>query len=141
MSRNIKYLVCHCTATPHNTTIDSIKRYWKTALKWKAVGYHKIIKPDGTIVDLAPEESITNGVAGYNSVCLHLCYIGGKDVDDRTIGQRKAIAGVLLHWLKKYPNAKIIGHRDFPNVKKACPRFDAEKEYGYLYDVATQPTS
>ena len=40
---------------------------------------------------------------------------------------------VLKEWLAKYPKARIRGHRDFPGVKKACPQFIAEKEYGYLY--------
>ena len=38
---------------------------------------------------------------------------------------------VLKEWLAKYPKARIRGHRDFPGVKKACPQFIAEKEYGY----------
>lgn len=29
-----------------------------------------------------------------------------------------------------YPKAKIYGHRDFAN--KACPSFDAKKEYRYI---------
>ena len=29
-------------------------------------------------------------------------------------------------WKKKYPKAKILGHRDFPNTKKTCPNFDVE---------------
>nr|DAI30087.1 MAG TPA: lysozyme [Caudoviricetes sp.] len=31
---------------------------------------------------------------------------------------------------KKYPSASIHGHRDF--AKKACPSFDATKEYAGL---------
>ena len=31
----------------------------------------------------------------------------------------------------KYPNAIIQGHRDFPNVAKACPQFDAKKEFDF----------
>jgi len=134
--RTITHLVVHCTATPHKTTIASIKRYWKQALGWKSVGYHKIIEANGNIVQLAPDSAITNGVRGHNSTSLHVSYIGGKDTDDRTIGQRQAIAGVLLEWLKKYPTARICGHRDFPGVNKACPQFSAEKEYGYLYLTA-----
>ena len=141
MNRNIKYLVCHCTATPVNTKVESIKRYWKNQLKWKSVGYHKIIEANGNIVTLANDDAITNGVKGYNAESLHCSYVGGQFNDNRTIEQRQAIAGVLLHWLKLYPNAKIIGHRDFPNVAKSCPQFDAEKEYGYLYDVIKQQTT
>jgi N-acetylmuramoyl-L-alanine amidase len=137
--RNITHLVVHCTATPKNTTIASIRKYWKEALGWKSVGYHKIVEANGNIVQLAPDSAITNGVQGHNSTSLHVSYIGGKDKDDRTIQQRQAIAGVLLEWLKKYPTARICGHRDFPNVTKACPQFSAEKEYGYLYLTAAGP--
>ena len=135
-TRTITHLVVHCTATPKNTTIASICRYWKDHLKWKSVGYHKIIEANGNIVQLAPDSAITNGVRGHNSTCLHVSYIGGKDLDDRSIQQRQAIAGVLLEWLKQYPTARICGHRDFPKVNKACPQFHAEKEYGYLYLAA-----
>lgn len=31
-----------------------------------------------------------------------------------------------------FPRARICGHHDLPGVKKACPCFDAEKEYAYL---------
>jgi len=131
--RTITHLVVHCTATPKNTTIASMRRYWKEALGWKSVGYHKVIEANGNIVQLAADSAITNGVKGHNSTSLHVSYIGGKDTDDRSIQQRQAIAAVLLGWLQKYPKARICGHRDFPNVNKACPQFSAEKEYGYLY--------
>jgi N-acetylmuramoyl-L-alanine amidase len=131
--REIRNLVCHCTATAKNTPVDAIKRYWRENLGWKSVGYHRIIKANGEIVVLAPDESVTNGVAGHNSNSLHVCYIGGKDMDDRTEAQKKSMELVLKEWLAKYPKARITGHRDFPGVKKACPQFSAEKEYGYLY--------
>lgn len=131
--REIRNLVCHCTATAKNAPVDAIKRYWRENLGWKSVGYHKIIKNNGEIIELAPDESVTNGVSGHNSNSLHVSYIGGKDKDDRSEAQKAAIASVLKDWLTKYPKARIIGHRDFPGVKKACPQFSAEKEYGYLY--------
>ena len=38
---------------------------------------------------------------------------------------------MLLRRLReKYPNAKIYGHRDF--AAKACPSFDAKREYADL---------
>ena len=39
--------------------------------------------------------------------------------------QRHDFAIALVH----YPEAEILGHRDFPGVAKACPCFDAKKEY------------
>jgi N-acetylmuramoyl-L-alanine amidase len=135
--RSIKYLVVHCTATPHSTTIDAIQRYWRENLKWKSPGYHKVVKANGEVVTLATDDKVCNGVAGYNSVSLHVSYIGGVNFhgdpsDNRTQGQKDALSQVLHEWRAKYPAAKILGHRDFPKVAKACPSFDAVKEYAHI---------
>ena len=135
--RNIKYLVVHCTATPHTTTVESIQRHWKDRLKWASPGYHKIIKANGEVITLATDDKICNGVAGHNSICLHVSYIGGIDsrtnpVDNRTQGQKDALSMVLHEWKRKYPDAVIQGHKDFPKVNKACPSFDAKKEYAHI---------
>jgi N-acetylmuramoyl-L-alanine amidase len=135
--RNIKYIVVHCTATPQSTTIDSIQNYWRTNLKWKSPGYHKVVKANGEVITLADDEAICNGVAGYNSLSVHVSYIGGVDsrgnpVDNRTQGQKDAISQVLHAWKQKYPSAIIQGHRDFPKVNKACPSFNAKAEYSHI---------
>ena len=45
----------------------------------------------------------------------------------------KARLYFLLKDLKEsYPKAKIVGHRDFPNVLKACPCLDAQEVYADL---------
>ena len=124
--REIKYIVLHCTATSQNAKVSSILNYWKNKLGWKSVGYHYLIDKQGIIHQLADEEEITNGVYGYNSVSLHISYIGGKDKDDRTEPQQEA-QRVLVRMLRnKYPDAIIQGHRDFDNVSKSCPRFDVK---------------
>lgn len=135
--RTIKYLVVHCTATPQSTKIESIQNYWRTHLEWRSPGYHKVVKANGEVVTLADDEAVCNGVAGFNSVSLHVSYIGGVDsrayaFDNRTQGQKDALSQVLHQWRAKYPTAKIQGHRDFPNVKKACPSFDAIAEYSHI---------
>ncbi|MBQ9649911.1 MAG: hypothetical protein IJV25_05765 [Prevotella sp.] len=35
-----------------------------------------------------------------------------------------------------YPKAEILGHRDLPWVRKACPSFDAKTEYAHLAPLA-----
>jgi N-acetylmuramoyl-L-alanine amidase len=106
-------------------------------LKWKNPGYHYLIEQTGYEHDLLGEDKIANGVAGYNGVSIHVSYIGGIDkkgnpLDTRTKEQKEALLS-RLHALKtRYPNAVIQGHRDFPNVAKACPSFDAKSEYSNL---------
>jgi len=138
--RTIKYLVVHCTATPQSTTVESIQRYWRERLGWKANGYHKIVKANGEVITLAQDDAVCNGVAGYNSASLHVSYIGGIDsrgnpLDNRTQGQKDALSQVLHAWRAKYPNAQIQGHRDFLKRGvnwKECPSFDAKAEYSHI---------
>lgn len=135
--RDIKYIVVHCTATPQTTSVESIKQYWKTHLGWKMPGYHFMIKPDGEIVQLLEIEKISNGVKGFNSVSINISYIGGVDsenrpIDNRTPAQKRSLTDLLTKLKKEFPKAIIQGHRDFPNVKKACPSFNAKEEYKNL---------
>lgn len=132
--RNIDFIVIHCTASSPETEKKAILNYWKNVLGWKNVGYHFLIDRFGVIHELARLDKITNGVKGFNKNSVHVSYIGGIDLqgkpkDTRTPNQKYALE-VLLHELKqKFPNAKIQGHRDFKGVSKACPSFDALKEY------------
>lgn len=134
--RKIGWLVVHCTATPQTTTVASILRYWRENLKWKSPGYHYLIEANGTVHNLQPITLPSNGVAGFNANSIHISYIGGvngqKAVDNRTDAQKREILRLLTELKKQFPTAKIQGHKDFPNVRKACPSFDAKKEYSTL---------
>lgn len=135
--RNINYIAIHCTATQPETSIASIQNYWKNNLGWKNPGYHYIIDRFGNVVKLLPIELVSNGVQGYNSQTINISYVGGidksgKPKDTRTEAQKQSILKLLKELRVKFPKAKIQGHRDFPNVKKACPSFDAKKEYSLI---------
>lgn len=129
--RNIEYIVLHCTAGPQTQTVQSILNYWKRDLGWQSPGYHWLIKPDGEAVSLHPIEKPSNGVAGYNANSIHISYIGGVDkngkaIDNRTDAQKQTQIRLLQELKKKFPAAKIQGHRDFPNTRKVCPSFDVK---------------
>jgi N-acetylmuramoyl-L-alanine amidase len=132
--RKIDYIVIHCTATQPNATKQSILNYWKNVLKWKTVGYHRLIDANGVINELAKYEDITNGVKGYNHNSIHFSYIGGIDVkgnpkDTRTSKQKESLLYLIKQAKKQFPNAIVQGHKDFEGVKKACPSFEAKIEY------------
>ena len=140
--RPITHLVVHCTATHPLSTVEAIQRYWREVMGWRSPGYHVIVKASGERVRLAPDERLANGVAGHNATSLHVCYIGGVVAgraageqvprDTRTPQQRAALLEQLREWRSLYPGAVIVGHRDFPGVRKACPSFDARAEYAAL---------
>ena len=135
--RKIDFIAIHCTGTVFNASVDAIQKYWRTELKWSSPGYHFIIKAGGERVKLLDIELVSNGVQGYNHNSINVAYVGGlvgdnSFIDTRTQQQKKSML-VLLKDLKLiYPKALIWGHRDFPNVHKACPCFDAIPEYKML---------
>jgi len=62
--------------------------------------------------------------------CLAKVDAAGHPKDTRTPAQRKALLHLLSELRRRYPKARIYGHRDF--APKACPCFDATKEYAGL---------
>ena len=130
--RNIEYIVIHCTATPADASIEAIKKYWKEKLLWNQPGYHYIILRDGSVAQLQDENKISNGVLGNNASSIHIAYIGGidkdgKPKDNRSESQKFAMFSKIVELTERYPKAQVLGHRDFPNVKKACPSFDVKQ--------------
>ena len=142
--RKIERIFVHCTAGPQNQKVQTILDYWKKSLKWNSPGYHYIIQPDGKIVQLLDESKPSNGVAGYNSTSINVCYIGGVDnkgraIDNRTEAQKNSLFNLLTYLKQQYPKAHIMGHRDIwgkdsKKWKKWCPCFDAEQEYKEIND-------
>lgn len=131
--RVINYITIHCTATSQNAKVESIQNYWKNTLKWKSPGYHILIEADGTRHYLQPFDLPTNGVKGFNQNSIHISYIGGLNGDDRTEAQKASIL-IAIKEAMEYAKTKPIiqGHRDFPNVTKLCPQFNAKEEYSWI---------
>lgn len=144
--RNIKYIVVHCTAGNQKQKAADVVHFHmgpksQGCYGWSAPGYHYIVESDGTIVNVWPEDKISNGVKGHNQECINVCWIGGLDltkpkpypaIDNRTPAQKCALVELLKKLKTKYPQAEVRGHRDFPGVNKACPCFDAIIEYKNL---------
>jgi N-acetylmuramoyl-L-alanine amidase len=135
--RNIKELIVHCSATPEGKdySVDTI-RQWHLQRGFSDIGYHYVIYRDGSI-HIGRDESIIGAhCTGHNTNSIGVCYIGGcasdgkTPKDTRTTEQKQSLVKLLKELKTKYPQASIHGHRDFAN--KACPSFDATKEYSSL---------
>ncbi|MFY0714122.1 N-acetylmuramoyl-L-alanine amidase [Seonamhaeicola sp. NFXS20] len=150
--RTIKYIVVHCSATVEGKDFNArdIDR-WHKQRGWKGIGYHYVVKLDGTIEVGRPENVIGAHVKGYNSKSIGVCYIGGLSKslapkDTRTPKQKTALYNLLCELKDKYPKAEILGHREFSKdlngngiiepfeFSKACPSFNASLEYKNLCD-------
>ena len=146
--RKINLIVVHCSATPEGKdfTVNDIDR-WHRARGFKKIGYHYVVYRDGTVHPGRAENEVGAHVSGYNNNSIGVCYIGGltadgkKAKDTRTTAQKRGLLNLLIKLRKKYPDAKIVGHRDLsPDLNhdgkiepnewvKECPSFDAKTEY------------
>ena len=135
--RTIKELIVHCSATPEGKdySVDTI-RQWHLQRGFSDIGYHYVIYRDGSI-HIGRDESIIGAhCTGHNTNSIGVCYIGGcasdgkTPKDTRTTEPKQSLVKLLKELKTKYPQASIHGHRDFSS--KACPSFDATKEYSSI---------
>jgi N-acetyl-anhydromuramyl-L-alanine amidase AmpD len=133
--RDIDYIVIHCAATKPSmdVPIERVKK-WHLDRGWSDIGYHYYITRDGEIHKGRKLSTIGAHVRGYNSKSIGICYEGGinesgEPEDNRTKAQKKSLLKVVQILKFVFSGAIVQGHRDFPNVNKACPSFDAKNEY------------
>ena len=96
------------------------------------VGYHYVIRLDGTIEQGRPLEMIGAHYTGRNAHSIGICYIGGfdrsgKPKDTRTQVQKDVLWSLVKSLQKRFPRAIVHSHREFAN--KACPCFEAKEEF------------
>jgi N-acetylmuramoyl-L-alanine amidase len=126
-------IILHCSATKKNADfsiadIDS----WHKQRGFKKVGYHYVIKLDGTIEKGRNEDEIGAHCLQHNAKSIGICYIGGLDKsnkpkDTRTPQQKQSLIALVKNLMSKYdiPINNIHGHYEFAN--KACPCFKIEE--------------
>lgn len=138
--RRITMLVVHCSAVrPYQTSsaadIDKWhkRRVTRSGEHWKGIGYHFVVRRDGTVEKGRPVEERGAHCYPHNKYSIGICYEGGLDVsgkavDTRTPEQKQALRELLKELHERFPRAIILGHRDLAPGRD-CPCFDAITEY------------
>ena len=135
--RHIDLIVIHCSATLCNRSFPVTALIRCHADRFGFTGYHYYITRNGHTYQTRHEQLVGAHAVGYNSHSLGVCYEGGLDeygkaADTRTPRQKRALLRLLRRLKAAHPDARILGHRDLPDVHKDCPCFDAQKEYERL---------
>lgn len=145
----IQRIVVHCTGEPADSVRN--REYYRhlffDVYKWNHWGYHVVVYQDGSydVLQKLPQvwdwggqidnATRANGAVGYNFNSLHIAYVGGlatesyRPSDTRTTKQRETLRVLIAKWKHQYKVKEVVGHSQLPGVKKACPCFDARKEY------------
>ena len=131
--RRIDRIIIHCSATnPEQDFCAADIDRWHKARGWSGIGYHYVIKLDGTIEKGRDVSKAGAHAFGYNKRSIGVCYIGGVDMDgkpsDTRTEEQKRAMNVFIQMLKNdYLGATVHGHNEFSN--KACPSFNVKTEY------------
>ena len=139
----IDLIVLHCSDTrpSQNFTIEKLMASHKARGFGPYPGYHIYIRRDGTAYYCRPLSLPGCHVSGYNAHSIGICTEGGhredhppltrKYEDNRTAEQKVVVHEVLTMMHAELPEARIVGHHDL-NPGKACPCYDARREYAYI---------
>lgn len=134
--RKIELLVIHCSATRSNSSYPVSTLTQEHQKRFGKPGYHFYIERNGNMYQLLLLAEKGCHAKGFNHNSIGICYEGGLDEqgrpkDTRTDAQKQRIKELTEILKKVFPGVKVKGHCQLsPDIKKACPCFDAEKEYG-----------
>ena len=132
--RSITLIVIHCSAVgPEQESSAADIDSWHRANGWKGIGYHFVVRRDGSVELGRPIEVVGAHVVHHNRYSIGICYEGGLDAageaaDTRTPEQVLALRQLVEKLHVQFPKALIVGHHDL-NPRKPCPCFDVVKEY------------
>jgi len=136
--RDLNRIILHCSATREGKdfSADTIRDWHVNGRGWSDIGYHWVIRLDGSIEVGRPLEKSGAHTKGHNKDSVGVCYIGGCDADGKpkdTMNpeQEKAWRMIVMSLRTLYGDLTIHGHNEFAN--KACPSFIVKEKFADMY--------
>ena len=134
--RQVKKIILHCTATVEGQEFDitDVDR-WHKKRGWKSVGYHYLIKQDGTLQVGRSLDEVVSHAKGENSDSIGIVYVGGLDAnkepkDTMTVYQELTLMELIFSLRTVFHWMPVHGHNEYSN--KACPSFDVQEKYKFI---------
>ena len=125
-------IVIHCTQTPADMDVDVEKvTQWHKQRGFDTIGYHYLIKRDGTLQLGRDEDVVGAHAVAVNGTSIGICMIGGSnkngDWENNFLPEQFDTLKQIVETLKdKYNIERIIGHYEVDDVKK-CPSFNVKE--------------
>jgi N-acetylmuramoyl-L-alanine amidase len=132
---DVKFIAVHCSATAPTVDVGAAEiDRWHRMRGFLKIGYHFVIRRDGVAEEGRKLTERGAHVEDFNHCSIGVCLVGGVDASKRQLPQNNftpeqfdTLAALLQDLKARFPSAVIQGHRDFPNVAKACPSFDVKR--------------
>src|SRR5690554_1857619 len=121
----ISKIIIHTADTPADMDIGAAEiNQWHLERGWSGIGYHWVIRRDGTVEHGRSESTPGAHAYGHNRESIGVCLVGGMPDCNFTSAQWAAIDALVNDLIRRYPDAEVIGHNDVS--EKPCPMFDAK---------------
>lgn len=92
---------------------------WHLSNGWAGIGYHFVVRKDGTIERGRPENTIGAHASGSNSDSIGICFEGNFGSETMGAAQKQAGKELVSYLKKKYDISKVQKHSDV--YATACP--------------------
>jgi len=134
--RDINQIIIHCSATPPSMDIGvkEIRSWHVNERKWSDIGYHIVVRRDGTVEFGRPINKPGSHAKGHNQNSIGVCWVGGVDAkmnpeNNMTEVQERELWCTVENLMLTYKVSKdmVLGHRDLPGVTKSCPSYDVKE--------------
>lgn len=122
-----KYIAIHCASTPYDVGVERI-RQWHIARGFDDIGYHYVIRFDGTIETGRDEDLVGAHERAINRKSVAICLAGGLDQDGHdkfnfTDVQMASLRVLITQLISKYgKDVQVVGHNEYS--EKSCPTFN-----------------
>lgn len=110
-------LILHHSACS-NCTAEQIHQ-WHLNNGWEGAGYHFLVRKDGNVYRLRPEEFIGAHAYGSNYNSIGICAEGNFENETMPEAQKNSLIELVSYLKGKYGISKVLKHSDVNNT--ACP--------------------
>ena len=115
----IHSIIIHCSATRDGVWVDATEiDQWHRDRGWSMIGYHRVIRLDGSVEQGRPYTRRGAHVSGNNQNTIGICMIGGLDSNDKpkntfTDEQFNTLMTEIIN-IRTFCNiSQVKGHRDY----------------------------
>ena len=92
---------------------------WHKQRGWAGIGYHFLVRKDGSVYEGRPIDTVGAHVVNYNSNSVGICAEGNFESDVMSDIQKSSMKELIEYVKEKYSNVQIVAHNELASTK--CP--------------------
>lgn len=136
-TKTTKIVLHHADAS--NCTVNMVHN-WHLNNGWSGIGYHFLVRKDGTVYEGRPLNAIGSHCLGQNNDSIGICFEGNFEKEKMGSEQLKVGTELVLDLMKRFniPTSKIYGHKDL--LATSCPGKNFPLSHFKSIDVSATET-